>query len=156
MLKKILLIGVGLVLVGIFAVTGANYYSNYQADQYRHIVVPYLEKIIPKISTWEVDVIKRQMPPEALGNLSPEHLSAVVNEFSKLGDLQSFSTPKFDRVSEERKSKGITGSETQTILTYMSQAVYENGEAVLTFKLITEDEIAQLLYFNVKSDVLGK
>lgn len=157
MLKKFLLTGCGLILVVLFAVIGANYYSDYQADQYHDLVVPYLEKVIPKISTWEVEVIKRNMSPEAVESLSPEQLEAVVNEFSKLGELESFSTPKFDRISKERKGNAIKGIEdTETVLTYTSQAVYENGEAKLTFKLIPEDEKAKLHYFNVQSNVLGQ
>ena len=157
MLKKFLLTGGGLILVVLFAVFGANYYSAYQAEQYRDMAVPYLEKVIPKISTWEVDAIKRNMPPEAVESLSPEQLEAVVKEFSKLGELESFSTPKFDRISKERKGNAIKGIEdTETVLTYTSQAVYENGEAKLTFKLIAEDDKPKLHYFNVQSDVLGQ
>ncbi|HKL22436.1 MAG TPA: hypothetical protein VJ904_11565 [Tichowtungia sp.] len=156
MIKRILLIGGGLVLLVLFAVAAANYYSSYQASQYNDVVVPYLEKVIPKISTWDVDVIRAHMAAEALENISPERLSAVTNEFSKLGALKSFSTPKFDQISKERKGNALVGiKNTQTILTYHSQAVYENGEAKLTFKLIAEDEQPQLYYFNVQSAVLG-
>ena len=66
MIKRILLIGGGLVLLVLFAVAAANYYSSYQASQYNDTVVPYLEKVIPKISTWDVDVIRAHMAAEQI------------------------------------------------------------------------------------------
>jgi hypothetical protein len=92
------------------------------------------------------------MSEEVLQKISPENFSAIVEKFSRLGALKSFTTPCFEEVSA---GNTLTGSSptTKTII-YTSEAVYENGEATITLNLSVNDEKLELSYFNIQSQGL--
>lgn len=155
MLKKILLI-LGAVLLGILLCFAAiKGYTVYQASQYDPVAIPFLQKVIPEISTWQEDTIRENMSPEALENTTPERFAAIVDRFARLGVLKSFSTPHFEEVSETRSGNAISGSgPATTIVTYVADAVYENGDATINFKLAVRDNGLEVEYFTIQSEVL--
>lgn len=155
--KKILLF-LGIVSTAvILAVFGIKYYNSYQAEKYDVLAIPYLEALIPKISTWQEDVIRENLAFRARKQLDPEKLSAIIATFSKLGELKSYSTPKFEQVARSMTEKDEMyrdEDELKTILTYKSDAVYEHGDAVITFILAVKEEQLDLYYFNIQSNAL--
>ncbi len=136
---------------------GIKYYKTYQAEKYDVIAIPYMETLIPKISTWQGEVIWENLAFRARKQLDPERFSAIIAEFSKLGELKSFSTPKFEVVSRgmtEKEDMYRDEDDLKTILTYTSDAVYEHGDAKITFMLAVKEEQLELYYFTIMSNVL--
>ena len=155
MLKRILFTLGAVLVVVLLCFAGIKGYIAYQASQYDPVAVPFLQKVIPEISTWQEDAIRKNMSPDALEKTSPEHFRAIVDRFAKLGALKSFSTPHFEEVSETRTGNAIVGSgPATTIVTYAADAVYENGDATINFKLAVRDNGLEVQYFTIQSGVL--
>ncbi len=156
MLKNILKILGLVVIVAILCFVGVKMYTSYQAAQYDAAAVPFLEKVIPEISTWQEANIRKSMSPEGLEKISPENFSMIVARFSRLGALRSFETPRFDEVAETRAGNALRdGGSVQKSVTYVSEAVYENGDATITLKLSVNDGQLALQYFNIQSLALS-
>ncbi len=158
MKKVFLFLGI-VITAAVLCFFGIKYYNSYQAAQYDDQAIPYLEELIPKISTWQEDVIKESLTFRARKQLDPEKFSAIIATFSKLGELKSFSTPKFEVVSRsmtEKEDMYRDEDELKTILTYTSDAVYEHGDAIITFMVAVKDEQLDLYYFNIQSNALLK
>ena len=152
MLKKILIIVVAILTVVVLCFAGIKFYINYQASKYDAAVVPLLQKVIPEISTWEEDAIRENMSEEALQRISPQDFSAIVERFSQLGALRSFETPIFKEVSETRSPSTLPGKgPVTTTVSYTSDAVYDNGDAIITLMLSEQDGRFEIQYFTIQS-----
>ncbi|MCK4508863.1 MAG: hypothetical protein KAU27_09990 [Desulfuromonadales bacterium] len=131
-------------------IIGSIVYDRYQASEYSDTAVPYVEKIIPIVSTWEPKAIRELMVPEVSAEISEDKFAQTMALFSKLGALQSMEEPQFEDV--DTGGKTVIGM--QTILEYKIDAQYENGEALLNIKLLSRDGVFELYSFNVGSEVL--
>ena len=152
MLKKILIILGAVFTVVILCYAGVRFYISYQASKYDTAVVPLLQQVIPEISTWQEDAIRRNMSEEALQRVAPRDFSATVEKFSRLGALKSFETPIFKEVSEVRSPDVLPGSgPARTTVNYISEAVYENGDATITLMLAEQDGEFEVQYFTIQS-----
>ena len=152
MLKKLLIILGAVLTVVILCYAGVSYYISYQASKYDAAVVPLLQQVIPEISTWQEDAIRRNMSEDALQRIPPQVFSATVEKFSRLGALKSFETPVFKEVSEYRSPNVLPGSgPATTTVSYTSEALYENGEATISLILAEQDGEFQVQYFTIQS-----
>ena len=152
MLKKILIILGAVLTVVVLCFAGIKFYISYQASQYDAAVVPLLQKVIPEISTWQEDAIRKNLSEEALQRVSPQDFSAIVEKFSQLGSLKSFETPVFKEVSETRAPNVLPGNgPVTTTVSYTSEAVYDNGDAIITLMLSEQDGGFQVQYFTIQS-----
>ena len=155
MLKNILMVVGAALLAVVLSFTGIKFYTAYQAAQYNDTVVPLLQEVIPEMSTWQEDVFRKHISPEALEKVSPEKFTAIINKFSKLGALKTFEKPKFEEVADIRSDNALMNDNTtRTTVTYTSNAEYENGEALITIKFVVNGEQLDIYYFNIQSMTL--
>lgn len=126
------------------------YYGSVQSAEYDGTVVPYIQKVLPEISTWDPDVVKQYLAPEVSKTVSPENLKNILAELSKIGELQSIEKMKF-----KKKSTGGEGDiAQQPVVTYTVIAQYSTGETTVTISLLDRGGSYEVHHFNFESGAL--
>ena len=150
MLKKFL-IGIGafasLIIIGII---GIGIYTGYKSAEYDETAVPYIKAAIPEISKWDKDIFYSYLSSEAKEEINEDDLAKIIRLFSKMGSLISFEEPEFTK----SHSYVAVGGNPRTIIVYNVDAKYENGEALLKFTLVGENDVLKLHHFNLSSMAL--
>jgi hypothetical protein len=125
-------------------------YTLYKKSCYEDTAVPYIKKVVPQISMWDINVMKQYMAPQSLKNTKDEDLSKLFKWFSKLGSLKSIETPQFQNVT----SSVTTMEGKNTIVNYTVKAHYEKADATITIRLLESGKGFKVYYFNLDSDGL--
>ena len=105
----------------ISVIAGSYIYSHYQAKDYDERAVPYIQMVVPEISTWNPATTRALMADETMEKIPEEKFSQIMELFSKMGSLQSMETPEFNKVLSEEE----TGTGTKAIVAYELEAKYE-------------------------------
>jgi len=141
-LKKFIIYAIFVFVTGFSAYFGYGYY---QSAQYDGTVIPYIQKVLPELSTWDPEVVKQYMAPEILGTVTDENL-----ELAQIGELQSIDEMKF-----KKKATGKPGDLVQQpVITYTVKARYSTGAATVTLSLLDKGGIYELYHFNFESAAL--
>lgn len=141
MIKVLKIIGI-IFLSIILLFSGCAYYVYQKSAAYETTAVPYIEEVMPKLSTWVLEVHRLHSTPESNETISDEDLLKLLKWLSKLGGLNSIEKPQF---------KGVMNG---NFITYVFIAHYENGDAGITVQL--EDDNGKFLInqFHVESMAL--
>ena len=75
-LKKFIIYAIFVFVTGFSAYF---YYGYYQSSQYDGTVIPYIQKVLPELSTWDPEVVKQYMAPEVLGTVTDKNGNPVIN-----------------------------------------------------------------------------
>lgn len=131
-------------------IVGSQVYEHYQGAKYDDIAIPYIQKVIPELSKWDLETTRGLMAPEVLDAIPPEQIVQIIAVFSRMGALQSFETPEFVKIH----SQGEKDSGTQTVVVYETAAKYENGDAKIVLKLLEREKSFDVFRFNLSSSTL--
>ena len=117
--------------------------------KYDPLAIPYIEDVMPDLTTWEPLRFEQHFAPEVLEQNGHDRIAPMFNWYSVLGALRSFETPEFHRIS---KSLGVPYS---SVVTYTVRAEFERGPALITFNLVpvTDEELKVFGVF-INSDAL--
>ena len=140
------------ILVVVVLIAGIYIWVSFTASKYNETAIPYIEKVMPELSKWDVSVAKQYMSPEALQSVSDEDFGKLMKFLSKIGSLKSIEEPQFQKVN----SSVTAGTGTLTTVIYAFTAHYENGDATITLRLKPVDSGYEIYYFNVNSMVLAE
>ena len=151
-MKKVLMVFGGIFLVIVLAFAGMGLFAWYKSSQYDDTAVPYIKATIPEISTWNTELIKGYMAPQVLDETTDENFEKIINYLSKLGALITLGEPSFTRIHTGANIE----SGKQTIVTYTIDAVYENGDAVITMSLLDRGNSFQVYKFHINSMALAE
>jgi len=148
--KKILVL-LGIVIsLAIIVVFGIKLFMQHKASQYEETAVPYIKMVIPEISKWDPQIIKKYMPAASLAQTSDEKIINITQHLSKLGALKKMHQPSFSSEDLDVKIAGVKN----TIISYEINAEYENGDAVITLGLQKEGSTYRVHNFKINSSVL--
>lgn len=151
-LKKLFLF-VTIWFVAVMAViAGSVLYNQYQSSEYDAIAGPYIREIIPEISKWDPAKTRALMAPEVSATIPEKNFVQAMDWFSRLGALQNMEDPKFVQLHENVQTD--TGN--LTIVVYDINAKYENGDAVISLKLLDKGETLEIYRFDFSSAILVK
>ncbi len=135
-------------------VTGITTYFTYgyvQSSKYADTAIPYLQEVLPQISTWDADGAKQYMVPEILQTITPDNLKNLMAALSVIGNLESIGEASF-------KNK-VSGDEIQfidsVVITYDVDAKYSSGDAVVTIRLLVRNDSYEVYNFNFKTQALA-
>ena len=138
------------ILVFVVGFSGYFYYESVQSAEYAGTAVPYIQQVLPEISTWDPEIVKQHLAPEILKTVSAENLKNILAELSKIGELQSIGKMKF-----KKKSTGGEGDMAQQpVITYVVDAQYSTGEATVTISLLDKGGSFEVQHFNFESGAL--
>lgn len=149
-MKKILKVLGIIFLVIVILIASLFAYTYLKSSEYNEEALPYIEKVIPELSTWNTKILKKYSAPEALANIKDEEFEKLMRWFSKLGNLKSIEKPKF--VNFSNYSSLENGQ--KTILSYTILAHYENGDALIEMSLLEVENGFQVYRFHLNSSAL--
>lgn len=149
-MKKVLMGLGGIFLVIVLAFAGMGLFAWYKSSQYDDTAVPYIKATIPELSTWDTDLIKSYMAPTVLEETTGENFAKIIKYLSRLGTLITVGEPIFTRIH----TGANLADGKQTIVTYTIDAVYENGDAVITMSLLDLGSSFQVYNFHINSIAL--
>jgi len=117
-------------------------YVSTKSSEYEATAVPFINEVIPKLSTWDLEVFKEYSTPESNKASSDADFSKLLRWFTKLGKLESIGEPVFKSI--------MNGN----LITYIVPVNYEAGEATITLSLRDTDGEFLIHYFNLDSMAL--
>ena len=135
-------------IIVIFALIGG--WTYWKSTEYKETAVPYIKENIPRLSGWNAEVVKSLLAPSVLKVTKDEDLEKLMKWFSKLGDLKDIEEPQFVNVTT---SATVVHSK-QTIVTYSIPAHYQNGDAIITMRLLEVGEGFKVYQFHLASMAL--
>ena len=128
------------------------YYGYYQSSQYDGTIIPYIQEVLPEISTWDPEIVKQYLAPEVLKTVTDENLEKIMGALAQIGELQSIGEVKF-----KKKATGGAGDLVQLpVITYTVMAQYSTGEAIVTLSLLDKGDSYDVYHFNFESKALFK
>lgn len=128
------------------------YYGYYQSSQYDGTVVPYIQEMLPKLSTWDPVIVKQLMAPAVLRTVTDENLTSIMEALAGIGELQSIGEMKF----KKRATGGAGDLVQQPVITYIVKAQYSTGETIVTISLLDKGGSYDVYHFNFESEALFK
>ncbi|MDT8440654.1 MAG: hypothetical protein RQ723_03220 [Desulfuromonadales bacterium] len=134
----------------LIVIVGSALYDRFKTSPYDAQAIPYLERILPTLSTWEPEPIRALMAPDALENVSDEQFQQTIAIFSRLGRLRSHAKPRFRTLHAEA---GVDDA-TRTIVEYLVKAEYESGPAEMVISLVQTDDRFMVYRFNLGAQAL--
>jgi hypothetical protein len=151
--RKFLAIIGGIALIAVLLIGGFVGYSAYQGRLLDASSKEYVNKNIPLIiSSWSKDELLKRASPQLLSviNEKPDQIDHLFQGFAKLGAIRSYDGSKGDsNVSyTNRDGKVITAA-------YIADAIFENGDAHISVRLIQTSGSWKFLTFNVNSPLFA-
>jgi len=139
------------IFVFVVAFSGYFIYGYMQSAKYDGTAIPYIEKTLPELSSWDAERVTQCMAPEVISTISPENLDKLLKSLSQIGTLQSIGEATFKNRS--------TGDNVQyadsPVITYTVETQYSSGPATVTLSLLERDGGYQIYYFNFQSRALA-
>ncbi len=139
------------VFVFVVAFSGYFIYGYMQSAKYDGTAIPYIEKVLPELSSWDVDRVSQCMAPEVLATISPENLVELLKSLSQIGTFQSISEATFKNKAVGANVKYADAP----VITYDIETRYSSGPVTVTLSLLDRDGKYQVYYFNFQSQALA-
>lgn len=149
-MKKILLPLSVVVFTAAAVFFGVQIDKRSKAAKYEETAVPYVKRVVPEISKWDLGVIREYMPPEALEGTTEERMAKIVDYLARLGELETMGEPVFTSVVVRTMPEG----EKRTV-NYTVDVEYANGAGVMTIGLLETNGSFQVHNFHVSSEALN-
>ncbi len=140
-------------IIFVFVVGISSYftYGYMLSSEYADSAIPYMEKVLPQISTWDAEVVKQYMAPEVLQTVTDEHLQALMAALAKIGTLESIGEFSFENKASGDNVQFVDS----TVITYEVDAQYSSGPAVVTLRLLVRGDSYEVFRFNFQSQALA-
>lgn len=141
-------------VIFVFVVGFSSYfiYGSMQAAKHDGTAIPYIQEVLPKLSTWNLETVKQYMVPEVLQTVSDEKLGHLLKSLSKIGELKSIGDVTFKDKTTDDKGRLVKG----LVVTYDIEAQYSTGAAIVTLGLLDNGGTYQIYYFNFQSKALAQ
>jgi len=122
---------------------------NMNAEKYDETVIPYLNKALPRVSTWNYSELKPMLSPRALAEFETDKGKQAYQLFTRLGNLQSMGKPQY-LSSETQSSSGLGEVE---IISYSVPVVFESGPAVIKILLAANGQSYFIHHLGINSEI---
>lgn len=123
----------------VLLISSCVYYFHQKSATYDPVAIPFIEEVMPKLSTWDLATHRLYSTHESNERINDEDLTRSLKWLSKLGSLVSIEKPK------------LTGVMNDNFITYDFVAHYKNGDAGISMQI--EDDNGKFLIneFHVES-----
>ncbi len=143
-LRVALIAAAALIVLFVGAVVLSGAFKGYRQAQYDKIAIPFIKTVVPQMSKWDLELFKSFLWEKARRPEYNEAFMKTVSRYSKIGTLRGIEEPQF--LSYEQSSP-------LKIVAYSVKAHYENGDALITIRLLATDSGFQVFHFNLESPV---
>lgn len=143
-----------LVFVGLM-IAGLVLYSlmfSIKADRYDEIAIPYLNRAIPELASWEFSRLEPLLSPQGREIFKTEQGQSIYRLFRQLGELKSFDKPQYlsEKLNENDDRAGDIN-----LVTYSVPAEFEAGPALITLSLLVEGKTYSIYQFGIHSEIFA-
>jgi hypothetical protein len=123
-----------------------------KAEKYDETVIPYLNKALPKVSSWNYLKFKPMLSPRALAEFETDKGQAVYRLFTQLGNLESIGKPQYI----SNKSESSSGLGEVEIVSYSVPVVFESGPAVIKILLVSNGQSYFIHHLGISSGIYAE
>jgi hypothetical protein len=142
------LIFIGLLLAGLVLY---SFWYGIKADRYEETAIPYLESVMPKLTSWQYDQLRPLLSPAARLDFENEKVRAAYQSFSRLGQFQSMEKPRYT-ASREDSSEELGDIE---LIDYQAALQFDSGPAAIKIKLVADGKSYYIRHFSIQSEVFA-
>ena len=139
------------IFVFVAAISGYFIYGNMQSAKYDGRAVPYIEMVLPELSSWDAARVKLVLAPEILRTIPAGELEGLLHSLARLGELKSIGEKSFKNKATGANVKYVNFP----VITYAIAAEYATGPATVTLSFLDRDGEYQLYSFNFQSLALA-
>jgi len=142
------LIFFGLLLAGLVLY---SFWYGIKADRYEETAIPYLESVMPKLTSWQYDQLRPLLSPVARADFENKKLQAAYQSFSRLGRFQSMEKPRFtaSRAESSEKSGDIE------LIDYQVALQFDTGPALIKITLVADGKAYHIQHFGFHSEIFA-
>lgn len=127
------------------------YWYNIKAERYNDTAIPYLEKALPKMVSWQYSELEPLLSPTARTVFASEKVQAAYRGFSRLGMLQSMSRPEF----MGNRSEKIDKLGEVELIAYQVSLEFDSGPATIKINLATDGQHYYIHHFGFHSEIFA-
>jgi len=138
-------------LVFVCGISAFFIYKHRQSGAYEETAVPYLNQVLPQISTWNPELLNDYMAPEVVERIPQQRLVALMDGLSRLGTLEQVERIKF---KNKASGKLVTADESP-VITYEIEAQYSSGPAEITISVLDQGTSFAVYHFKFYSQALA-
>lgn len=126
-------------------------YRHIQASHFDGTAVPYIYEVLPKIASWDPDLLEQIIAPDIQRQTDPADLVRLMSSLSRLGTLESMGVPRF----RHKATAGSDPEREKVVVTYLVEGVFSRGPATITLSLLQDGSSYRVYHFNFQSEALG-
>jgi hypothetical protein len=142
------LIFFGLLLAGLVLY---SFWYGMKADRYEETAIPYLESVMPKLTSWQYDQLKPLLSPAARLDFENEKVRAAYQSFSRLGQFQAMDKPRYTASSHDSSQELGDIEEVD----YQVALQFDSGPAVIKIKLVADGKSYHIQHFGFHSEIFA-
>lgn len=143
-----------LIFIGIM-VAGLAFYAvrfNMIADNFDETAIPYLNKAIPKLASWQYDELEPLLSPQAREIFKTDEGRAGYQRLTKLGRLSKIEKPQYQSdTADHTEALGDI-----RLISYTIPADFDTGPAIIKIKLASTDEAYYIHQFGIHSEIFAE
>ena len=123
-----------------------------KADRYEGTAVPYLESVLPKLTSWQYAQLKPLLSPTAQLQFENQKVQEAYRLFGRLGQLKSAGKPKYmgNRSDTSEKLGDIE------VIAYQVPLEFDSGPAVIKISLVADGKSYYINHFGIHSEVFDE
>lgn len=126
-----------------------SFWYGISADKYDETVIPYLDKNLPEITSWQYSRLKPLLTPQAQSEFETEAGRAAFILFTKPGTLQSVGKPQYGAKGSEL-SEGLGEVD---LVSYSVPVEFDTGPAVFKLHLVINGDSYIIQHIGISSEV---
>lgn len=133
-----------IIIVIALGVVGLLYwYSGQQEQHYDASAQRYMQQALGDISSWQREKIKMHLAPAARANIEDQQIDALIERYRGLGTFK-----QIDDVQFARLTAALSFFNSNILLSYHGQALFEYGNVSLTLTLVVSNGNFQIYNFS--------
>ncbi|MDH5353279.1 MAG: hypothetical protein OEY09_02445 [Gammaproteobacteria bacterium] len=123
-----------------------------KADRYDDTAIPYLESAMPRLTSWQYELLEPLLSPTAKLNFKNQEMREAYRLFNRLGQFESMDKPRYEK-SYSGVSQALGDVE---IVEYQASLEFDTGPAVVKIKLIADGKSYYINHFGFHSEVFSE
>ena len=128
-----------------------SFWYGIKADRYEETAIPYLESVMPKLTSWQYDQLRPLLSPAARLDFENEKVRAAYQSFRRLGQYQSMEKPRYT-ASRTDSSQEFGDIE---VVDYQVPLQFDSGPAVIKIKLVADGKSYHIQHFGFHSEIFA-
>ena len=128
-----------------------SFWYGMKADRYEETAIPYLEAVMPKLTSWQYDQLRPLLSPAARLDFENENVRAAYQSFSRLGQFQSMEKPRY---TASRTDSSVEFGDIE-VVDYQVALQFDSGPALIKITLVADGKSYHIQHFGFHSEIFA-